>query len=224
MTRGILGRKVGMTQIFDESGQAIPVTVIQAGPCHVLQLRTAELDGYEAVQLGYDDKKRPKEGRRRSRSSQASRSERGHVANISSRRSKSRSGEAAPKAGCEPKKFIRELRGASGYEVGQEVRVDVLAEVKAVDVTGTSKGRGYQGVIKRHGFAGQRTALRKCTGTPVAPAAVSSPAAWKRAIEWPGNWVRCVSPPGISAWCEWMQRTTCSWSAEPFRAPMAATW
>jgi large subunit ribosomal protein L3 len=150
MTKGILGRKVGMTQIYDESGKVIPVTVIQAGPCRVLQIRTPERDGYSAVQLGYLNKPRHK----------AIRSERGHVANISSKRSKTRSEagvESPAKAGCEPQRVVRELRGATdGYEVGNEVTVAVLAEVKAVDVVGTSKGRGFAGVIKRHNFSGQR--------------------------------------------------------------------
>ncbi len=150
MAKGILGRKVGMTQIYDESGVAIPVTVIQAGPCHVLQLRTEEKDGYEAVQLGYVDKSRER----------ANKAERGHVAKISSNRSKRRSDagvELPAKADCEPKQYVRELRGsADGYEVGQELKVDVLADVAAVDIVGTSKGRGYAGVMKRHNFAGQR--------------------------------------------------------------------
>jgi large subunit ribosomal protein L3 len=158
MVKGILGLKVGMTQIYDESGRAIPVTVVQAGPCHVLQLRTQQRAGYEAVQLGYLDKKRPRGTR--SRPSQASRSERGHVANIASKRSRRRSaaGVALPaKASCEPKRFVREFRGsADGLEVGQQVTVESFAEVKAVDITGTSKGRGYSGVMRRHNFSGQR--------------------------------------------------------------------
>lgn len=149
-----------MTQLFDaESGVATPVTVIQAGPCTVLGVRTEERDGYEAVQLGYLDKPRPKK-EKRSRSSQASRSERGQVADIKSKRGKKRAAqgaEAATKADCEPKRFIREFRGSGeGYEVGQEVKVDVLSEVASVDVVGTSKGRGFAGVMKRHNFAGQR--------------------------------------------------------------------
>ncbi len=158
MVKGILGLKVGMTQIYDDSGQVIPVTVVQAGPCHVLQLRTIDRDGYEAVQLGYLDKKRPRG--KRSRQSQASRSERGHVASIGSKRSRRRSAagvQVPPKAGCEPKRFVRELRGpVEGLEVGQEVTVESLADVKSVDVTGVSKGRGYAGVMRRHNFAGQR--------------------------------------------------------------------
>jgi len=149
MTKGILGRKVGMTQIYDEAGLAIPVTVVQAGPCRVLQVRTLERDGYEAAQLGFLDKPRRL----------ASRSERGHVASIASKRSKKLSAAGvAPveKANSEPKRFIRELRGSLGLTVGQDVTVESLAEVKAVDVTGLTKGRGYSGAMKRHGFAGQR--------------------------------------------------------------------
>lgn len=158
MVKGILGRKVGMTQVYDDSGKVVAVTVVQAGPCRVLQVRTVDRDGYEAVQLGYLDRKRPKGVR--SRQSQASRAERGHVANISSKRSKKRSAagvELPPKADCEPQRFVREVRGSTeGYEVGQEVTVEALAEVKSVDITGTSKGRGFAGVMKRHNFAGQR--------------------------------------------------------------------
>lgn len=150
MAKGILGRKVGMTQIYDEAGEVIPVTVIEAGPCHVLQVKSAEKDGYEAVQLGFADKSRHR----------ARRSERGHVAQISSRRGKARQAagiEPSVKAGCEPKQHVREIRGsADGLEVGGEVKVDIFGEVKSVDVVGTSKGRGYAGVMKRHNFAGQR--------------------------------------------------------------------
>jgi large subunit ribosomal protein L3 len=150
MAVGILGRKVGMTQIFETTGQAIPVTVIQAGPCHVLQLKTVAQDGYEAVQVGYLDKPRRL----------ASRSTRGHVARLDSKRQKRRGAagvESVAKAGCEPKRFVREFRTSTdGYQVGQEIRVDLFSEIKAVDVTGTSKGRGTAGVMKRHNFAGQR--------------------------------------------------------------------
>ncbi len=150
MTKGLLGRKVGMTQVYDEKGQAIPVTVIEAGPCHVLQLRTVSRDGYEAVQLGFLDKPRRL----------ARRSERGAVGNLASKRSKKLSlagVELPPKPDCEPKRFIRELRGQTdGYEVGQALTVEFLADVQRVDVIGTSKGRGFAGVMKRHNFAGQR--------------------------------------------------------------------
>ena len=150
MAKGILGRKVGMTQVYDDTGTVVPVTVIQAGPCHVTQIKSLERDGYDAVQLGYLDKPRRL----------ASRSERGHVAKLSSKRAKARSNagvELPSKADCEPKRFVREFRGsADGLELGQEVKVDLFEGVKAVDVVGTSKGRGYAGVMKRHNFSGQR--------------------------------------------------------------------
>jgi len=149
MSRGILGRKVGMTQVYREDGTAVPVTVIQAGPCSVLQVRDMDRDGYEAVQLGFLDKPRRL----------AARSERGHVAKLDSKRSKARASagvELLVKADCEPKRFIGEFRGSTDLAVGTEVNVDVLAEVKRVDVTATSKGRGFAGVMKRHNFAGQR--------------------------------------------------------------------
>ncbi|QTD39845.1 50S ribosomal protein L3 [Sporosarcina sp. Te-1] len=129
MTKGILGRKVGMTQIFAENGDLIPVTVIEAAPNVVLQKKTAETDGYEAIQLGFEDK----------REKLANKPEKGHVA----------------KAETAPKRFIREFRGldVAGYEVGQEVKVDAFAEGDIVDITGVSKGKGFQGVIKRHGHS-----------------------------------------------------------------------
>lgn len=157
-----------MTQIYLEGGEVVPVTVVEAGPCHVLQLRSLERDGYEAVQLGFDDKKRPEDGRPRSRSSQATRAERGHVADIKSKRSaarKSGGADVPAKAGCEPKKFVREIRGSVGdLQVGQEVKASVLDGVSAVDVVGTNKGRGYAGVMKRHNFSGQRAThgVKKC--------------------------------------------------------------
>jgi large subunit ribosomal protein L3 len=138
-----------MTQIYLEDGRAVPVTVIQAGPCHVLQVRSEDRDGYQAVQLGFEDKPRRL----------AIRSERGHVAKLESKRSKKRSSagiEVVPKADCEPQRFIREFRGESDLEVGATVTVDQFSEVKRVDVTGTSKGRGFSGVMKRHNFSGQR--------------------------------------------------------------------
>lgn len=157
MTKGILGRKVGTTQIFQEDGTAVPVTVLEVGPCHVLQVRTVERDGYEAVQLGFLDKPRRL----------ASRSERGQVAAIGSKRSKRLSAagvEAPPKPACEPQRFIRELRGKVAHEVGARVTAEIFDGVKAVDVTGTSKGRGFSGVMKRHNFAGQRAThgVKKC--------------------------------------------------------------
>jgi large subunit ribosomal protein L3 len=126
MTKGILGKKLGMTQVFTPEGLVIPVTVIQAGPCTVLQKKDVENDGYEAIQIGFDDKKERK----------AIKPELGH----------------AKKAGATPKRYIKEFRGiqASEYEVGQEIKADLFTEGEFVDVTGTSKGKGFQGSIKRH--------------------------------------------------------------------------
>jgi large subunit ribosomal protein L3 len=163
MAIGLLGRKVGMTQIFDEAGTVIPVTVIQAGPCRILQLKTKERDAYEAVQLGFLEKPRRL----------ASRSERGHVAKLESKRSKVRAAakiEAAPKADCEPPRFVREFRSpVADCQIGQildvsqflktgtdpKTKKDIDVDVY-VDITGTSKGRGTAGVMVRHNFKGQR--------------------------------------------------------------------
>jgi large subunit ribosomal protein L3 len=158
MALGILGRKVGMTQIYDEAGQVIPVTVIEAGPCVVLMVRTKDRDGYEAVQLGFADKPRRL----------AIRSERGHVAKLDSKRSKKLSGggvELLAKADCEPQRFIREITGPPGeLAVGAKVNVEAFANVKSVDVTATCKGRGYSGAMRRHNFSGQRAThgVKKC--------------------------------------------------------------
>ena len=127
MTKGILGKKVGMTQYFTEAGELIPVTVVEVTPNVVLQLKTIENDDYEAVQLGFDDL----------REVLSNRPAKGHVA----------------KANATPKRFIREFNNVelSEYEVGQEITVDVFKAGDIVDVTGTSKGKGFQGAIKRHG-------------------------------------------------------------------------
>ncbi|ATH94047.1 50S ribosomal protein L3 [Bacillus glycinifermentans] len=127
MTKGILGRKIGMTQVFAENGDLIPVTVIEAAANVVLQKKTVENDGYEAIQIGFDDK----------REKLANKPEKGHVA----------------KAETAPKRFVKELRGVEmdAYEVGQEVKVDIFSNGDIVDVTGISKGKGFQGAIKRHG-------------------------------------------------------------------------
>jgi large subunit ribosomal protein L3 len=128
----LLGKKVGTTQVYDDSGSLLPVTVIQAGPCAVVQVKTLESDGYNAVQLGYDDVK-------------------------PSRRKKPEIGHAQ-KSGTVPKKFVREMRLPDDteleYKVGDSVTVSVFAESKYVDVAGTSKGKGFAGVMKRHGFHG----------------------------------------------------------------------
>ncbi|MWV47453.1 50S ribosomal protein L3 [Paenibacillus sp. HJL G12] len=125
--KGILGKKLGMTQVFTPEGNVIPVTVIEAGPCVVLQKKDVENDGYEAIQIGFSDKKE----------SRSNKPEAGH----------------AKKANTAPKRYVREVRGVDlgAYEVGQELKADIFAEGEYVDVTGTSKGKGFQGNIKRWG-------------------------------------------------------------------------
>src|SRR4030043_462645 len=128
----LLGKKVGMTQVYDETGNLLPVTVIQAGPCVVMQVKTTESDGYNGVQLGFEDVK-------------------------PSRRNNPQSGHAQ-KANTVQKRFIREMRLPDDkepeYKVGDSITVLVFAENKFVDVTSTSKGKGFAGVMKRHGFGG----------------------------------------------------------------------
>ena len=127
---GLIGKKIGMTSIFDENGKNIPCTVIQAGPCLVTQVRTEEVDGYDALQLGFDDKAEKR----------ASKAEIGH----------------AKKAGTSPKKKLIEFRYFENgkYGIGDTIDVTLFQVGEFVDVIGTSKGKGYQGVVKRHGFAG----------------------------------------------------------------------
>jgi large subunit ribosomal protein L3 len=154
MPLGMLGLKVGMTQVYDDQGQIAPVTVLQVGPNPVLQIRNQEKDGYDAVQLGFLDKARRK----------AIRAERGHVAeDLVSRRKEKRKGAGItppPKANCEPQRFIREFRldkPADNVKVGDKLTADKVFEgVTAVDVIGKSKGRGFTGVMKRHNYKGLR--------------------------------------------------------------------
>ena len=125
--KGILGRKIGMTQVFTKSGELIPVTVVSVEPNVVTQIKTKETDGYEAIQLGFDTK----------REKLATKASVGHT----------------NKANTTPKRFFREIRGVeiSNYSLGQEIAADIFAAGEIVDVTGTTKGKGFQGVIKRHG-------------------------------------------------------------------------
>lgn len=139
MSRGLLGRKVGMTQVFDDRGAVVPLTVVAAGPCVVLRMRTMERDGYSAAQLGFEDKPR-----RLTR-----RAERGMVAVLDS----ARPGKTE-RPGCEPKRFVREFRDSPDYTVGQVLTVSEFDGVAKVDVIGVSKGRGFAGVMKRHHFSG----------------------------------------------------------------------
>jgi large subunit ribosomal protein L3 len=128
----LLGKKVGMTQVYNEQGELVPVSVIKAGPCVVMQVKNAETDGYNAIQLGFEDVK-------------------------PIRRKKPQAGHAG-KAKTDPKKFVREMRLPDNveqqYEPGESVTVSVFSEEKFVDVVGTSKGKGFTGVMKRHGFGG----------------------------------------------------------------------
>ena len=135
MKKGIIGKKLGMTQIFDEIGNAVPVTVIQAGPCTVVQRKTAEKDGYEAVQLGFEDVKEK----------HLTKAEAGHFA----------------KNGLAIKKHLKEFRleDCSGYNVGDSVSVETFAAGEKVDVTGTTKGHGFSGVIKRWNQHRLRTSI-----------------------------------------------------------------
>ena len=126
MRKGILGRKIGMTQVFAKNGKLIPVTVISVEPNVVSQIKTNETDGYEAIQLAFDTK----------REKLANKPEMGHL----------------KKSNTSPKRFLREIRGVdvNNYTLGQEIKADIFTEGEMVDVTGTSKGKGYQGVIKRY--------------------------------------------------------------------------
>ena len=126
--KGILGRKIGMTQVFTTDGVLIPVTVVEATENVVLQKKTVATDGYDAVKVGFEDK----------REKLANKAEKG-IAN---------------KANTAPKRFIREFKNIEGLEVGSEITVDTFEAGDVVDVTGTSKGKGFQGVVKRHGFGG----------------------------------------------------------------------
>ncbi|MCL2124950.1 MAG: 50S ribosomal protein L3 [Oscillospiraceae bacterium] len=126
MVKAIIGKKVGMTQIFDDVGKVIPVTVIEAGPCVVVQKKTSDKDGYDSVQLGFDDVKERK----------LTKPELGHL----------------KKAGVAPKKHLKEFRldDTSALNIGDELKADVFAQGDKVDVTGTSRGKGFAGVVKRH--------------------------------------------------------------------------
>lgn len=150
---GLIGKKIGMTSIFDENGKNIPCTVIEAGPCIVTQVRTEEVDGYKAVQLGFDD----------ATEKSATKADLGH----------------AKKAGTSVKRKIAEFKGFDEeYKLGDSIGVDYFTEGEFVDVTGISKGKGFQGVVKRHGFAGsQRTHGQQSMGrAPGSVGAASYPA------------------------------------------------
>lgn len=150
MTKGILGKKLGMTQVFTKEGIAVPVTVVQAGPCVVLQTKDVENDGYVSIQLGFEDQK----------VFRVNKPILGHV----------------KKANTAPKRFVKEIRGVSmDYEVGQQLKADIFSEGEFVDVAGISKGKGFAGSIKRHNQSrgpmahGSRYHRRPGSMGPVAP-------------------------------------------------------
>lgn len=167
MPLGLLGQKVGMTQVLGEDGKMVSVTVLKVGPCPVLQVRSQERDGYDAVQLGFLEKPRRL----------ATKAERGHVsAKVESKRRKGQTSAGvavSAKAETEPPRHIREFRleAPATVEVGKALTADdVFKDVKAVDVIGTTKGRGFTGVMKRYNFAGQPAAhgakkVHRCIGS-----------------------------------------------------------
>ena len=130
MSVGLLGKKLGMTQVYNDQGVVIPATLVQAGPCNILQIKGQEKDGYSAVQIGFEDRKKKR----------ATKAETGHCL----------------KAKTSAKKWVREIRDDADteYQLGQSLTVDIFEGVEKVDVTGTSKGRGFAGVVKRWGFSG----------------------------------------------------------------------
>jgi large subunit ribosomal protein L3 len=165
MREGLLGRKIGMTQIYLETGAVVPVTVVECGPCTVLQVRTKERDGYHAWQLGFDDKKRKS----------ATQAERGHARKVSG----------------EPKRFVREIRqeGPTDVAEGQTLTVELFGPIKSVDVTGTSKGRGFAGVMKRHNFSGLRAShgVKRMHRHPGSSGPSADPARTLKGVRKPGH-------------------------------------
>jgi len=151
---GLLGRKLGMTQIYDEAGTSVPVTAIEAGPCTVLQVKTRQSDGYDAIQIGFEDaapRNVPEEVLRRAQGARA------RYRAVYGRASRPEQGHCFKAKETPPQRFVRELRLApeevAGFEPGQKVTLDIFSKGGYVDVVGTSKGRGFTGVVKRHGFS-----------------------------------------------------------------------
>jgi large subunit ribosomal protein L3 len=163
MSKGIIGTKLGMTQVFAGGEELIPVTVIQAGPCKVVQKKTRDLDGYDAIQIGFGATKPQLQTKGRM----------GHLR----------------KAGVEPLRMLREIRvdNIDEYEIGQEIRADIFKPGDRIDVTGTSRGKGFQGVMKRHGFGGGRATHGSMFHRK--PGAIG-------AHEWPGRVVKGQKLPG----------------------------
>ena len=172
MIAGLLGKKLGMTQLFKENGEHVPVTVIEAGPCHVMQIKTQKIDGYNAVQLGFDDRKRKR----------ATKPESGH----------------ARKAKVEPKHFVREvdIEGDENIELGQTITVEIFDQFDSVDIIGTTKGKGFQGCIKRHGFSGGPAShgASKVHRSPGSIGQSAAPSRTFKGVRMPGHMghVRCT--------------------------------
>lgn len=165
ITKGILGEKVGMTQVFDDQSRVIPVTVIKAGPCRVTQVKTSEKDGYSAIQIAFEDVPERK----------VSKPEMGHL----------------KKAGVSPMRRLAELRltDASGYEVGQEIKADIFSKGDRADVVGVSKGKGFAGVMKRHGFKGLSAShgTQRKHRSPGAIGACATPSRVFKGMRMPGH-------------------------------------
>lgn len=168
MRAGLLGRKIGMTQIYQPDGAVVPITVLECGPCVVLQVKTPDKDGYHAIQLGFADRKRKS----------ASKAARGHAIKANN---------------AEPKQFIREIRQTGGetseQTLGQVLTVSVFDPIKRVDVTGTSKGRGFTGVMKRHGFKGLRAThgVKRMHRHPGSSGPSADPSRTRKGIRKPGQ-------------------------------------
>ncbi|WP_408955502.1 50S ribosomal protein L3 [Natroniella sp. ANB-PHB2] len=164
MMKGILGKKVGMTQVFNEEGEVVPVTVVQAGPCAIVQKKSEDVDGYNSVQLGFEDVKETR----------VNKPLKGHF----------------EKYGINPKKYVKEFRiaGAKELEPGDEVTVDVFSAGDKVDVTGTSKGKGFAGTVKRWNFrTGPKTHGSRNYRLPGAIGAGSDPARVFKGKKMPGR-------------------------------------
>jgi len=181
MKAAILGKKIGMTQVYDQAGDVLPVTVVQAGPCTVMQVKSVDSDGYDAVQLGFEDVK----------THRASKPQVGHAA----------------KANAGPKKFVREVRlvEPADLEAGSNVTVESFSEVRFVDVTGTTKGKGFAGAMKRHNFGGQPPTARNANTAARAPSPRTRPteapvASPRRASACPVTWATFATPPAIASW------------------------
>ena len=165
INKGILGEKLGMTQVFDEQSRVIPVTVIKAGPCRVTQVKTSDKDGYSAIQIAFDDVAER----------HLTKPELGHL----------------KKAGVTPMRRLEEIRlsDVTGYEVGQEIKADIFQKGERADVVGISKGKGFAGVMKRHGFKGLSAShgTERKHRSPGAIGACATPSRVFRGMRMPGH-------------------------------------